>query len=398
MHFKFALNLMSEKIGHTFLSISMTVLGIIVIIFTIVQGIGTEYAYRQIDKLLTNGVEKTARLRIGELNPGFLAELAAQPEITAAGDFFSYEVYGLPELTEMQNLHRKKTKDSLNLPFISTEALNLCSLSLQEGTFDLDFPDEKTAYLYLGAGFKDIPIGTVYKTKNRSYIVAGILQKGQRFIDSDLAFGFDRHRSDYTFSCDYRVLAVVPPSLFTDGFWLVAADDYTLDQSLTKAFEIAKKYNVEIKYCTLRRSYEDAMFNVLAIKNIFSKLTPMVCVSCIIMILCMQLSDVFSGLRSFGIMQSQGFSQADVEWILIMKNMITFVVSLIASMPLVYLIVNFWYTNSNERTTVISKILLGHAIPAAVLATIGTIALSTLFSLIVFRKYSTVEMIGGHND
>lgn len=397
MYFKFALNLMSEKIGRTFLSITLTVLGIVVIIFTIVQGTGTEYAYKEIDKLLTSGIDKTARIQMSELNTNFLNDLAAQPEIAAVGESINYEVYSLPELAEIQNSHKKKIESSLKLTTVSIGALDLCKLSLREGNFELDFHDEKTEYLYLGSGFKNISVGTIYKTEYADYIVAGILQKGQRFIDSDLSYGFDQNRSDYTFNCDYSVLSVVSFP-FTDGFWLSSSDNYTLDQSLAKAFEIAEKHNVEIKYRTLQKSYENAMFNVLTVKNIFSKLMLVVCISCVIMILCMQLLDIFGGLRDFGIMYSQGFSQADIETIVILKNIITFVVSLIFSVLPVYWLVNFWYNNSNDGARVISRILLEYAAPTAVIATIGITAISILFSLIVFRKYSPVEMIGGHND
>lgn len=397
MYFKFALNLMSEKIGRTFLSITLTVLGIVVIIFTIVQGTGTEYAYKEIDKLLTSGIDKTARIQMSELNTNFLNDLAAQPEIAAVGESINYEVYSLPELAEIQNSHKKKIESSLKLTTVSIGALDLCKLSLREGNFELDFHDEKTEYLYLGSGFKNISVGTIYKTEYADYIVAGILQKGQRFIDSDLSYGFDQNRSDYTFNCDYSVLSVVSFP-FTDGLWLSSSDNYTLDQSLAKAFEIAEKHNVEIKYRTLQKSYENAMFNVLAVKNIFSKLMLVVCISCVIMILCMQLLDIFGGLRDFGIMYSQGFSQADIETIVILKNIITFVVSLIFSVLPVYWLVNFWYNNSNDGARVISRILLEYAAPTAVIATIGITAISILFSLIVFRKYSPVEMIGGHND
>ncbi len=392
MHFKIALKLTSEKISRTLISIILAILGIVVIVFTTIQGIGTEYAYKELDKLLTSGFDKTARIRANELNADFLNELAAQPEIRAAGEITSYDVYNVSELAAIQNSHRENADNSLELTTVSVGALNLCRLELQKGNFELNFSDEKNEYLYLGAGFENIPVGTVYETEYANYIVAGILQKGQRFIDSDLSYGFDQNRSDYTFNCDYSVLSVVSfPS--TDGFWLSSSDNYTLDQSLAKAFEIAEKHNVEIKYRTLQKSYENATLNVMAVKNIFSKLMPVVCISCVVMILCMQTSDIFSGLRDFGIMYSQGFSQADIEIIMTLKYIITFVISLIASGLPVYWLVNFWYNSSSDGTEVISKILMGYAAPAAVIAIIGIIAVSTVVSLVVLRKFSPVEMI-----
>lgn len=397
MHFKFALNLMSEKISRTLISIILAILGILVIVFTAIQGIGTEYAYMELDKLLASGFDKTARIRVSELNADFLSELAVQPEIKAVGEIANYDVYNLRELAVIQNSHSAKTDNSLELITVSVGALDLCKLELQKGNFELNFPDEKNEYLYLGAGFEHISIGTAYKTENTNYIVAGIFQKGQRFIDSKLSIGFDQNRSDYTFNCDYSVISVVPFP-FTNGFWLSAADGHALTGALNKAFEIADKHNVEIQYRTLSKSYEDAMSYVLAVKNIFSKLMPVVCISCVVMILCMQMSDIFSGLRNFGIMYSQGFSQNDIEKIMIIKNTVMFFISLVFSILPVYWLVNFWYNSSNDGTAIIWNILLRYAVPAAVSVIFGIIAVSAVISIVVFRSFAPVEMIGGHND
>ena len=388
---------MSEKISRTLISVTLAILGIIVIVFTVIQGIGTEYAYRELDKLLTSGFDKTARIRVSELNADFLSDLASRPEIRAVGEIANYDVYNLHELAEIQNSHSAKGDKSLEMITITIGALDLCKLELEEGDFELSFPDTRTEYLYLGAGFENIPVGTVYKTEGTNYIVAGILKKGQRFIDSKLSVGFDQNRSDYTFNCDYSVISVVSFP-FTDGFWLSSSDNYTLDRSLDKAFEIAKMYNVEIEYRTLQRSYEEAMSYVLAVKNIFSKLTPIVCISCIVIILCMQLSDIFGTLRDFGIMYSQGFSQRDIEKIMLVKNVITFFLSLIFSVLPTYLLVNFWYNSSNDGTEVIRNLLLRYAAPVSILVILGIITISVVFSIVVFRSFTPVEMIGGHND
>lgn len=388
---------MSEKISRTILSIILAVFGIIVIVFTVIQGTGTEYAQKQIDKLLTSGFDKTAWVRMSELDGEFIDELAKQPEVLAVGDISNFEISGMPELIEIQNSLTGESNKVLKTVAISPGILNMCKISLQSGQLETEFPDEKTNFLYLGAGFENIPVGTVYKTERSNYIVAGIFKKSQRFLKPGLNHEFDQNRSDYTFNCDHSVITVVPYT-FTDGIWLNAAENYTLEQSLNKAFEIAEKHGIEIHYRTLRKSYEDAMSFVLAVKNIFSKLMPVVCVSCVIMILCMQLSDIFGGLRGFGIMYSQGFSQADIEIIMVLKNVITFVISLIISVLPVYWLVNFWYNSSKDGAAVIPKILLGYAAPAAIITIIGISAVSTVFSVFVFRKYSPVEMIGGHND
>ena len=399
MRFKFALKFMSESLGRTILSIILAVLGILVIVFTAILGTGTEYARNNADRLLTSGFEKTGIVRMEELDMGFINELGQQPEIGALGCIVTYTVT-LPELAADINAvigTSGSGGSQLDMITVYYDTLNLFNMELQSGKFETEFPDDYTNYLYLGADYIDIPVGTVYRTTTSTYIVAGIFKKSQRFISSELTTGFDQNHSDYTFNCDSSIIAACP-YMFSSGFWLSASEDYTFPQAVSKAFEVAEKHGVEISYRTLLRSYEDAMVNVLTMKNIFGKLMPVVCIACVVMILCMQISDIYSSLRGFGIMYSQGFSQKDLEIIMIWKNAVIFLISLIISAPLVSKLVNFWYVGSNGGTEVVRGLLLRYAAPAAILVILGIFIISVVFSIAVFRSYTPVEMIGGHND
>lgn len=396
MRFKYALKFMSESLGRTVLSIILAVMGILVIVFTTIIGTGTEYARNNADRLLTSGFEKTGIVRMEELDMGFIKELGQQLEIGALGCIVTYTVT-LPELAADINAASGVSGSQLDMITVYYDTLNLFNMELQKGKFETEFPDDYTNYLYLGADYIDIPIGTVYRTTTSTYIVAGIFKKSQRFISSELTFGFDQNHSDYTFNCDSSIISACP-YMFSSDFWLSASEDHTFPQAIGKAFEIAEKHGVEISYRTLQRSYEDAMINVLTMKNIFGKLMPVVCITCVVMILCMQISDIYSSLRGFGIMYSQGFSQRDLEIIMIGKNAVIFLISFIISAPLVNWLVNFWYVGSNGGTEVVRSLLLKYAAPAAILVILGIFIISVVFSIAVFRSYTPVEMIGGHND
>lgn len=402
MCFKYALKFMSESLGRTILSMILAVMGILVIVFTAIIGTGTEYARNNADKLLTSGFEKTGIVRMEELDMGFINELGQQPEIGALGCFVTYTV-NLPELAADINAVSGVSESGgsgnsqLDMDTVYYDTLNLFKMELQSGKFETEFPDDHTYYLYLGADYIGIPVGTVYRTATSTYTVAGIFKKSQRFISSELTIGFDQNHADYTFNCDSSIISACP-YMFSSSFWLGAAENYTFPQAVGKAFEVAEKHGVEISYRTLRRSYEDAMINVLTMKNIFGKLMPVVCIACVVMILCMQISDIYSSLRGFGIMYSQGFSQKDLEKIMIWKNAVIFLISFIISAPLVDRLVNFWYVGSNGGTEVVRGLLLRYAAPAAILVILGIFIISVVFSIVVFRSYTPVEMIGGHND
>lgn len=397
MYVKLAINTMCDKISRSILSIILSVIGTLVIIFTIVQGIGTNYAYKSIDDVLTTGINKTIRLRLSDLNDKFVDELLSQPEICSAGEIVKYQMIGLNDLLLKQNELTHKDNSMLNVITLSKGALKLCNLSLQQGELEVNFPHNGVEYLYLGADFNNIPIGTIYRTENTTYIVKGIMEKGQRFIEPELSVSFDQNKTDYTFNCDSSVFAVVPFT-FTDGLWVSAADDYTVDDVISKMFDVAENNGVKIKYRTLEKSYSDAMINVMTVKAIFSKLMPIVSISCLIIILCTQLLDTFSNTHNFGIMYTQGFLEKDIRNIIIIKSVIVFGTSLVLSMPLITLIVNWWYKSSDSNFNDINMMLIYNTIPIAIMSLVFTALISILISFIYLRTLTPVKMIGEDND
>lgn len=397
MYFKLALNFIAQKTNHTVISVLLCVICVIVIVFAAILGVGTDYAYSLLDTLLTTGVEKVSQIRIGDYSLEFVDDLASQPEILSVGTSTTYlnNDY-LQDLAKLRNNAMGDNKNGIDVTFLNNNLINYCQIALQSGEIITDFSDERKVYLYLGAGFKEVPVGTAYSTKWNDYIVAGIMCDGQRLISDSLS-DIEQHRADYTYDSKYSVLAVWH-ALSSDTMWLCAADNFTMDEALEKAFLIADKYNLELKFSTLQTRFEQANEDEMIMKNIFSRLMPIMCIACAIMIICMQLSDVYSSLYEFGVLCSVGFTQGDIEKTAIIKSVITFVTAFIISLPLIIITLRWWYIQNNGNNDVVFRMLFKTAIPAAAVLVLCTFMVSAAISVIVIRRHTPVQMIGGHND
>lgn len=398
MYFRLALNFIGQKISRTIISTLLCVISVIVIVFFAILGVGIDYAYNEVDDLLTTGVEKAVRLRTENSSSEFLDELAAQPEVLAIGDSnVALDVEYLPELAKIRSDALGENKNVIDISFVNYHLLNFSKISLQKGDFDKDFSDQNTYYLYLGSGFKDVPLGTAFSTEwGSKFVVAGIMSGGQRLISNTLETPED-HYAGYTYDGTYSVLAAWC-GLSTNELWLSANEDYTLEEALDKAFVIADKHGVDLRYTTLRTRFDEARGNTAIMKEIFSRLGLIMCIACAMMIICMQLSDIYGSLHEYGVMCSVGFTRSDIEKTVIIKNVITFVIGFILSLPLINILLRWWYLQSFSSKEATSKMLVSAAIPAAAVLIIFTLIVTSVISVAVISRHTPVQMIGGHND
>ena len=397
MHLRLALKFTAQKKKYTVISVLLCVICVTVIVFTSILSSGVAYAYNSVDALLTGGAEKAALIRIEDANGDLIDELASQPEISAVGTYVSYPVDYLQDLIKIRNDALGSSENRIDVINMSDKLIGFYNISFRSGEIITDIPDERTVYLYLGAGFKDVPLGTVYSTKWFDYTVAGILSDGQRLLSTSLSSYIDQNQADYTFDGAYGILEVGRIAS-SNEMWLCAAEGYNIDEAIEKALLSANKHNEKLRYSTLQTIFERANEDVMVMKSIFSKLTPVLCIACIIMIICMQLSDIYGSFHEYGVLCSVGFTQRDLEKIMIIKNIITFVTAFIISLPLFIITLRWWYSQNSGDNDAVTKMLFYTAVPVAAALALGVLIISAVISVAVIRRHTTVQMIGGYND
>lgn len=399
MAIRFALDWIVTRFRHSILFVLLVVLSILIIVFSEIVLIGYNYGYTSADRVLRQGVKKTGVIRSYNYNTSFFEELIARPEVAALGSTNTYGTDVLPELYEIQRGHLQSDEGYLKYETISRGVANLCEIRLKEGTLPEDLPWEEqggkyTEYLYLGAGFAGIPVGTVYETQTTTYIVAGILDKSQRWIDHSLINGFYMNELDYTFDCDYCVFAIADRAFFSSDVWVCASDGYTMEQAAEQAFQMAKKHGVDIRYTSLQTYCESSMADAMTLKAILSKLVVIICFSCVFMLICLQLLQILSLEKDFGVMYAVGFSQSELWRAMLLKNILMAIVAFFVTVPALIYGMKLWFGRSNQWDTIL-PIMTRYAFPMAVAVILGVVFLSSLVVFVMLRKITPVQMIGG---
>lgn len=397
MVLRFALDWIVVKLRHSVLFVLLVVLSILIIAFSEIILVGYNYGYTSVDRVLRQGIEKTGVIRSDNYSAGFFEELMARPEVATLGSTYTYVTDVLPELYGIQKGHLKSDEGYLKYELISRSAVNLCEIRLKEGTLpeELLWAEQEgkyTEYLYLGAGFADIPVGTVYESPSTTYMVAGILDKSQRWIDHSLINGFYMNELDYAFDCDYRVLAVTEVTVFSD-VWICTSDGYTMEQAAEQAFQIAKKYGVDMRFTSLQTYCESTMGDAMTLQVILSKLVVIVCFSCVVMLVCLQLLQILSLEKDFGVMYAVGFSRSEIWRAMVLKNILLAIVAFLVTVPILIRVMKRWFRD-NQWDTVLF-IMARYALPIAVAAILGVVLFSSLVVLVMLKKITPVQMIGG---
>lgn len=402
MILRFAVDSIINNLRHSVITIFLLIVSTLLIIFSTMISVGHDYAYKSVDELLCSGADNTAVLRLEENNVDFMNELSRQPEISAIGCSTKFGIDYIPELYKIQKKYKEDIQDYLEVIEINKTVSTLCDINLMSGSKpdNLDYTprNNKTVeYMYLGSCFSDIAIGTEYETKYTIFIVAGILNSSQKWLNETLLCGFDINTMDYTIDCKSSIFSFYdgPPS--SSDMWVCASKNYNIDQVINVVYKIAKKYNLDVRYTTLKTSYERASEDWIILNSILSKLIVIVFLSCVLMLLCYQLYRLIIMKREMGIMLSIGFSIKEINYSMILSNIILSAISFALTIPLSLLVVRWWF-QSNDITEILHKILLNYSYPTSFAVIVLIIIITSVLLTKFLNKITPLEMIGGQND
>lgn len=402
MAIKLAFNFITNKLKHSLIIMILFVVAITLIIFSTLISFGHDYAYYSADSVLSKGVSKTGVLRLSDNNSEYINDLLIQPEIESLGSSYKFSVDNIPEIYEIQKQYRTSNDSLIDFIFVNLSCCNLCDIKLQSGKYpnELDYTvqdEKKIEYLYLGHAYRDIPINTVYDTKSCKYIVAGVLDESQKWINESLLYGFDINTVDYTLDCSYEIISISKSLPYTSDIWITASDNYTIEQAVNKALMLSKKHNITTTYRTLESSYERSTADSITINSILSKLIVIVCFSCVLMMLCIQSIQIISDKREMGIMMSVGFSTSDIWRSMLIKNVIISTTSFIFIIPICIYIIKWWF-NTNVLFNIAFSILITKSLPIAFTSVIFVLFITSIMVNMLLKRLTPHELIGGIYD
>ncbi len=405
MVLRFAIDSIINNLRQSLITILILIISAGLIIFSTMIGYGHNYAYTSLDELLTSGAENTAIIRVenDDYYYDFMNELSRKSEISSVGSFNTYGITPIPELYEIQEKYKKDLDGCLEVIEVNSTASKLCELNLTKGDLPekMDYSPQNgksVEYMYLGSYFSEIPIGTEYVIDDTIFIVAGILDNSQRWIMDDAIIDeMNINTMDFTKDCKSSILSFYEGFPCTGDMYVCASDGYNIDQIIEIVYETAEKYDMDVRYTTVKTAYERGSENWIIINSILSKLIVIICFSCVLILLCFQLYRLLIMKKEMGIMLSVGFSISEIRYSMILSNIILSFISFGITMLISLYVVKIWFPTNNIME-VVNNVLLRYSYPISFAVVVGITAVTSIILTILLKKMSPIDMIGGQND
>lgn len=409
---RFAFDMIVSNLKKYILSVLLMSISLLLIMFSLLIYKGEQYSYISCNDALNKGIDGTAVLRLDESSfiynqevKTFLKEAFERKEIYCIGSMVDYgcAYESLNELYEIQRGHVQDYEialqdDLIEIKMINSYAMPLCNLKLKEGIpiEELEFKDsEKIEYLYLGAAYEDIAVGTAFTEKDgKKFVVAGVIEENQRWILSSLVDTYTSEILDYTIDCNYEIFLVTNQDVFSSGLWICAEDGYTIEQAIDAAKEVGKKYDIKFSYDTLMDKVNRVSQDTALLLSYLTKLLGIVMVASLLMIITTQIVTMLESSKNYGVMYAVGFSRREVNRMLLWKHIITAITSLVITIPLCMFVAQYRFAN-DDMNYMIKTVLSTYVFPAAIIVAIVIVIIMHIVTCAILKRLTPVKLIHG---
>ena len=421
LHLHFAIDNICSQFRRFLISVLLVTASLILLILTVMFYDGMNYGYTTADDILEQGIDGTGMLTIDTFNQDsesiekLMLEAYESENISAIGCI--NESY-VPMIEDLFNI-QKENKIGYFVPsteegYISAvemdvKTIEICQFELSKGKLpsELEFSEDKDAgvneisYLYLGSAYNSIEVGTEYTMEYMDghyvvkYIVAGIMEEGQEWIDPGIIPQFSIGTLDNSIDCTYGIFEIQCTLGSTDNFIFSAEEGYTIDEAMDTVRTLAEKYGIEISGISLEEQYEIENESFITILSYLKETFTVVIPAIILMLITMQIVSIILELKSYGILYSIGFGLKDINFILIIKNIVLAVTGLAIAIPVVLWFANRWF--EQDMQYIMKTVLLTSALPVAIVVLMTVIAVTSITAVLVLRHYKPVELMRIHS-
>ncbi|MDE5966064.1 MAG: hypothetical protein K2G89_04455, partial [Lachnospiraceae bacterium] len=358
MIWKYAAGRILNRLLFFFLTLVLCVCTFAVALFYVFYDQYMKRGRMECDAYLTGGVERTGIIEFysdtfddNGRSEKFLAEVHGLAGIEGIGDAIAdttdRDVF--PDIWALQQKLEGKGNTSPGMLGIGIEGCTVCRLELSEGRLPSEYQvDEHTSLLYLGHALADIPVGTTYHakfgTEDYTFIVAGILMPGAKWLSEDVCLESGLIDTNYSENLDYSAIK------FRTGhasFRLMfsVGEGCSVEELKPAIQDIADQWQLEIGYFSLSELLNQRERDQKNILKPVYKLMLMLMVTVAVLLFCVQMIDILSDTRYFGILYANGASTRDIIMILLGENIgKVFLGYGIAAAAVFQVLKNFFYT------------------------------------------------------
>ena len=376
----------------TFVSVFLgTIVIFMLFIFVLYHNL-SRVGYLDLDECLSTGITHAYYMEYDSVSKASLGEIEQEilqlDEVVGLGSYLNYGENAYPNIGD--NVYWIEMRDC---------TYPVCSLSehVCKGIKPEDLTEEEFyRALYLGYQYRDIPLHTVTYFAGKEYEVMGILDSSARLYDQEglLQNSFATSWS-YTISLENAAICFISYSP-TDSLLLAIDDNCSNEEFMNHMSRILESYGV---IATRILTPLSGTLNVKANNNSIAneRLFPLLVfgvIACCMIFLSLQLLQILSNEKEFGIWLSNGMSKWDITWILLFENAVKITISLIFSLCGWVIFMKLCYLGANT-SRLIRLIMVQGGFAELLGVLILIVLLSTAIPMLVIWRKSTVKLIRG---
>ncbi|MDE7422141.1 MAG: hypothetical protein K2N51_00330 [Lachnospiraceae bacterium] len=356
MHIKslsgFVLEEFSRNLKQLMLEFILLVSSFMLIGLVSFYGDGITYSKDSVEEIINGDISQTGELfiEIPLWNPlmkesrGVMDEINDLEGVKAIGEqiIAGFEASGFEQLIEIQQQHRnygisygEEYTNSLEALFISDTLMDLCDLKTVER---IEGSGNTECEFYLGSNFSDIPVGTVFTKKlgeeTYTYEVVGILEKNSYWIDPDIYTETEAGNINAKICLDNLIVSVDKKTVSATGWTVLLEDGASWEELTTEIMKLEDKYDVNFRITKLESTLYDKNLSSKETTEYTRQFFPVLVFSVIIIILCIQITNMLKRKKEYGILFSNGVSVFEICKIWMMAFFCKIVISLVFAIAL----------------------------------------------------------------
>lgn len=276
--------------------------------------------------------------------------------------------------------------ESVNVLYLSGSLAGMCGISLYKGDI--------AGTAFVGKNISsEFPDGSEYydEMTGVSFTVSGTIDRGSRFISDDY-FGGDGYflELDDYIVVDYDALLAEDESFILNGinnFYIIVPEGADKNNILREIRGLSEKAGIDI-YGINSMEYLFEQLSEKAVSDAEERyLMPLVLLVCACMAMMVAtMISVRINRRDAGIMLANGMTRRDITVIYIVENVVKV-------LPAFLISILFWYKRADDYLEHAREIF-GYLIPLYLLTAIIVAGISSMTSVIYFRRKMPCELIG----
>lgn len=231
---------------------------------------------------------------------------------------------------------------------------------------------------------------------NYSYEVAGFFEEGSKYLQSGFGATVDPQALDYSVELDSMVVLVeyIPG---TNNMIFNVEDKTGMNDAVKELKSIAETYGLEIVVQSIDDIIEERNVDILLMRSYLQRVLWLVLFCSVVLMSCLQMNNVISNKRSYGVYYAMGFSKNNILGMLLAEAFIKTLTAFAVSCIVGIFVAQKWFYGV-PFAGVLNELYWKDVVPEVFISAIVIMFFSTVAPMIALYRYTPVELIGGKND